>query len=344
VDRLRFLSTYLQRRTAPRPPELMLVADSIERATRTWAERLWRRWGRRCRGNNKYFKAFRAERCWGVASRDLARDDVRRLMADPDAPFLDPGTRVLKDSRTTRVAEIRLIVAGREVPVIYKRFNRKKRLDPILNLFRPSRAWRAWSNGQHLSCRSIPTPANLMVIGRSSTRPRRFLPHHFWSHETYLATIKAEPAVTLADYADLYLSSIDARRRRERIHAVTVALAHLIRTLHDRSLSHRDLKSANILVEGDAEADVPALSLIDLVGVSLEHPLRPGRRVQNLARLQVSLCNIPGRTRTDSLRFLRAYLPLGHTSRKEWKALWRKVELACQTKVAQNQKRGRGIS
>ncbi len=52
------------------------------------------------------------------------------------------------------------------------------------------------------------------------------------------------------------------------------------------------------------------LSLIDLVGVALGTPSR-GRRIQNLARLCLSLSPVPGRTRTDLLRFLRLYLPWG---------------------------------
>ena len=37
--------------------------------------------------------------------------------------------------------------------------------------------------------------------------------------------------------------------------------------MHERSISHRDLKTSNILILGDPEADPPELSLIDLVGV-----------------------------------------------------------------------------
>jgi serine/threonine protein kinase len=344
VDRLRFLTTYLKARKASGAPDVLAFADAIERATRTWAERLWRRWGRRCHGHNKYFKAFRAERCWAVASRDLDRPEVRSLLADPDAPFSLPGAIIIKDSRTSTVAEVVMNVRGKPTPVIYKRFNRKKLLDPVLNLFRPSRAWRSWRNGQHLACRSVATPQNLIVLGRESSRRVRILPHQFWAHDTYLATVKSDPSITLGDYAMKGMPSLSGPARRERIRAILPGLARLIRTLHDRSLSHRDLKAANILIEGDADGPNPSLSLIDLVGVSLDHPLPRRKRVQNLARLQVSLAVVPGRTRTDSLRFLRAYLPLGHTGRDEWKGLWREINVACHTKVAQNQRRGRRLS
>ncbi|MDB5352431.1 MAG: Mn2+-dependent serine/threonine protein kinase [Planctomycetota bacterium] len=345
TDRLRFLSTYLKsRRGVGRPPDLRTIAAGIETATRSWAEKLWRRWGRRCRGDNKYFKTYRESRCWAVASRDLDRATVSGLMNDPDEPFSRPDAVVLKDSRTTTVAQVTMHVEGRPTPVIYKRFNRKKVLDPVLNIFRPSRAWRAWQNGQHLDCRAVPTPRNLIVIGESSPRRLRILPHHFWSHDTYLATVKAEPSITVGDYALTVLAGLPIEGRRERIRRFTTVLARLIRTMHERSLSHRDLKAANILIVGDPDAISPILSLIDLVGVTLDHPIAHGRRVQNLARLQISLANVPGRTRTDALRFLRAYLPWIHTSRPAWKGLWRDVERACRSKELQNRKRGRVLS
>jgi hypothetical protein len=86
------------------------------------------------------------------------------------------------------------------------------------------------------------------------------------------------------------------------------------------------------------------LTLIDLVGVQLIHPLPQGRRLQNLARLQISLSDVPGRTRTDALRFLRAYLPWGLSPRNDWKGLWRKVARLIDSKEERNRRRGRPLS
>ena len=51
---------------ARRPPA---SPRQIEDATRLWAERLWRRWGRRCRSSNKYFEVYpgRTDLVRGVA-------------------------------------------------------------------------------------------------------------------------------------------------------------------------------------------------------------------------------------------------------------------------------------
>jgi hypothetical protein len=92
-------------------------------------------------------------------------------------------------------------------------------------------------------------------------------------------------------------------------------------------------------INGDAQ-----LSLIDLVGVRLRHPLPWSRRVQNLARLCISLEAVAGRNRTDSLRFLRLYLPWGLSPLNDWKGFWRSIERAIRGKRSRNLRRGRPLS
>ena len=337
ADRRRFLRDYLNARTPTTPaPDPKPLARRVESATRAWAERLWTRWGRRCHGSNKYFRAVRAAGVRGVASQRLDGPEVHALLADPDGPFRDPATKVLKSSRTTLVAEITLRVDGQPSPVIYKKFHSKKRLDPLLTLIRPTRGWRAWQAGCHISSRGLPTPPNLACLERIGGRGLDRLPR-----ESYLATLRAVPAITLEHYALRILPALDSESRRLATRRMARALGRLIRALHERSVSQRDLKAANILVEGDPLAAEPKLSLIDLVGVEVHHPLPNGRRVQNLARLALSLIRPGGPTRTDALRFLRAYQP---TPGPGWKGLWHSVERRGLLKRLQNQRRNRPLS
>lgn len=342
--RYRFLTIYLQNRDRPHPDPRRL-ARRINRATREWAERLWRRWGNRCRSTNKYFQVYQAGRCRGAASRDLDPAEMTRLLEDPDGPLQRKETRILKSSNTTTVAETTMMVRGAPVRVVLKRFNRKKWSDPLLNLFRPSRAWRSWQAGQHLLCRGVPTPQNLAYIARRRTW--RESPLFFWlPHETYLITAKHENSTTLADYARKVLPALPSEQQRESVQRILPALAKLIRLLHDRSLSDRDLKASNILIDLErlkVDSTV-SLSLIDLVGVTLQAPLPRARKVQNLARIHLSLADVPGRTRTDSLRFLHAYLDGEAARERDWKRLWREIEKAAQSKRAQNLRRGRPLS
>ena len=339
-DRYRFLNAYLKARREPSAPTARSLSIDIERSTRAWAERLWRRWGRRCWGRNKYFNIHAEPGVRAIASRDLDSSDVETLMSDPEAPFRRGDTVILKESRTALVAETIMLVKGRPTRVIYKRYNPKKPLEVLLNLIRPSRAGRAWQAGQHLKSRGLPTPQNLAYVVKTGRGPiGRWL-----TREAYLVAVKAEPSITLGDYARDVLPTLVPAARRERIDAMNLALARLLRVLHDRSISDRDLKSANILIQGDPETGELDLTLIDLVGVQLCHPLSAGRRLQNLARLQISLAEVAGRTRTDSLRFLRAYLPWGLSPRNDWKGTWRKVARLIDSKEEKNRRRGRPLS
>ncbi len=340
ADRYRFLQAYLKARKEPGAPSLRLLARAIEKSTRVWAERLWRRWGRRCWGRNKYFFTDQTGRAKAIASRELDPSTVRRLLDDPEALIQAEGAVILKDSRTALVAETTIIVKGRATRVIIKRFNSKKPLEGLLNWVRCSPASRAWQAGQHLKSRGVATPNNLAYLVVHPKGPFAW----FGSRREYLVQIKAEPSMTLGDYASEVLPRLTNQGRREQIENLTLALARTLRTLHDRSISNRDLKAANILILGDPASEEVALSLIDLVGVRLVHPLPQGRRLQNLARLQISMGTVPGRTRTDSLRFLRAYLPWGLTARNDWKGIWRRIERLIDSKEEKNRRRGRPLS
>jgi serine/threonine protein kinase len=210
-------------------------------------------------------------------------------------------------------------------------------------VFRPSRAWRSWQAGQDLASRGVETPQNLAYVSRRRSFKTDPL---FWflPHETYLVTVKQQGAQSLADYMRQVLPALSHCERRARIRALIGSLAHLIRSLHDRSLSHRDLKASNILIKVGSGGEIDQLSLIDLVGVHLRHPLPRRRRIQNLARLCLSLSFVPERTRTDLLRFMRLYLPWGLSPLADWKGLWREIDRAVGAKRARNLKRGRPLS
>jgi tRNA A-37 threonylcarbamoyl transferase component Bud32 len=342
-DRYRFLRNYLDARASLAvAPEAGRLARNIEDATRAWAERLWRRWGRRCCGSNKYFQTAKGPRAWSVASRDLDPADVRSLLASPDAPFSWPGTVILKNSRTTTVAELVLNVRGVPSRVIYKRFNQTAWYEPFLTYFRPSHAWQSWQAGQHLASRAIPTPRNLAYMARR----RPFGKSLFWylPHETYLITLKEERAITLSHFIHAVFPALQPATQQLCIARLSLALARLMRSLHERSLSNRDMKSANLLLLGPPDAAQPQFTIIDLEGVRLNHPLPEHRRVQNLARLNLSLAGVPGRTRTDALRFLRAYLPWGLAPGNDWKGLWRAIAVRSQAKRERNRRLGRKLS
>ncbi len=318
-DRLRFWRAYL---------------FSRDLEERTWRSnlRFWAARDRRCLRGNRYYRPVASAVAAGHAVADLDRATLNALLADPDEPFRRPGAVLLKDSRSSTVAEFDLAVNGAVRRVIYKRFRLTSRGEPLAALFRRTPALRSWVHGHGLRERCLPTPRPLLVLHR-----RR----HGLAREGYLLTEKVPDAEELARHV-AGLAALPIGERRRRLRGLIEQLARLVRELHRRRLAHRDLKAANVLVQGTASG--PALWLIDLVGMTRHRALPRPRRVQNLARLHASFHCHPLLTRTDKLRFLRTYLGWGLHGKQGWKEWWRLITGATWHKIAKNSRNGRILS
>jgi hypothetical protein len=350
ADRLRCWRAYTRSRQAP-PWQRGRASEGLRELARelesfTWRSnlRFWRSRDRRCLVSNRYYQRVGQDSVTGYRVTDLDGAALAALLADPDEPFRRPGVRLLKDSRSSTVAELEMPVRGEPRRLIYKRFRVTSWSDPWIALVRQPPALRSWVHGHGLRERCLPTPRPLAVL---HCRRRGLV------HEGYLLTEKLDNAVDLRRF----LADLDALRAAERRvilrHGID-RVARLVRDLHRCSLSQRDLKAANILVTGEwskAQGLQPLgldtthqFWLIDLVGVTRHRKLSRRRRVQNLARLHASFAGNPGLTRTDKLRFLRVYLQWGLFGRGHWKSWWRAVEQATGQKVARNLRNGRPLA
>jgi Ser/Thr protein kinase RdoA (MazF antagonist) len=345
TDRLRFWKAYCRARPAAAGTDWRAEARHLER--RTWLSNLgfWSGRDRRCRASNRYYQRLRTPTAAGYAVRDLDQAALHALVADPDEPFRREGVRLLKDARSSTVAELDLPLGEGSQRVIYKRFRVTAWSDPWVALARPSAAVRSWVNGHGLRERALPTPRPLAVFHRHA----RGLPT-----EGYLITEKIPGAIELNRFVAA-LGTRPADERRFILRRLIEQLARLVRELHRRLLSHRDLKATNVLVQSLKSAGVlppPQFSdpsfgrlwLIDLVGVRRHRKLRRSRKAQNLARLHASFCRTPLLTRTDKLRFLRVYLQWGLFGRAGWKGWWRAIEDATHAKIERNRRSGRPLS
>lgn len=322
--------------------------------------RFWQAQDRRCREDGRYYRKVSSAVAAGHAVADLDTTTVSELLADPDAIFKQPGVTLLKDSPSSTVVEFDLTLNGRVRRVIYKRFAVTSWTDPLVALVRRTPALRSYVMGHGLRLRGLPTPRPLAVWHRY----RAGLPH-----EGYLLTEKAPAAEELG----AFIAGLVAKPAPERTYLLRQTIdriARLIADLHERRLSHRDLKAANILMcerpwtLAEAEQQrrhgtTPSVSakndaddrssevypwLIDLVGVSRQNQLSHGRRIQNLARLNASFLNQRLVTRTERLRFLRVYLHWGLRGKFGWKRWWRQIAQATAAKVQQNLRNGRELS
>jgi tRNA A-37 threonylcarbamoyl transferase component Bud32 len=336
ADRLCFWRAYCRQRGslfegqspgAARQAQRELALDLEER---TWASNLWfwRNRDRRCLATNRYYERVHGTGTAGYAVRDLDPSIKASLCHDPDEPFRRPGVKLLKDSRSSTVAEFDIPVGGVQRPVIYKRFQVTTWSDPWVALVRTTPALRSWIYGHGLRERCLPTARPLAVLHRR----RRGL-----SWEGYLLTDKITGALDLRHWVDGVAALPPAERRAALCRRID-QVAGLVHALHRRCLSHRDLKAANVLVAGDQ------VWLIDLVGVTRFRALPRARRVQNLARLHASFIQGSALTRTDKLRFLRTYLQWGLVGPGDWKGWWRQIEQATWAKVRRNGRRGRPLA
>jgi tRNA A-37 threonylcarbamoyl transferase component Bud32 len=338
TDRQRFWRAYCRAREAlsgvPVPPRGVTSAWARQLEKRTHHSNLefWRHRDRRCLSTNRYYRQVCAGALTGHAVTDLDPGALATLLADPDAPFSGPAGALIKDSRSSTVVEVEVPVGGQPRRVIYKRFRVTAWRDPLVGLLRRSPAMRSWVSGHGLRERGLPTARPLAVFHRRRAG--------LW-HEGYLLMEKVPDAVDLRRLA-ADLGDPKAPPRRRIVGPLLEQLGRLVRRLHQRRLAHRDLKATNILVQ--TAGPRPACWLIDLVGVARRRRLPRSVRVKNLARLHASFHQDPRVTRTDKLRFLRAYLQWGLRGRQGWKAWWRAIEQATRVKAARNVRLGRPLT
>lgn len=328
-DRRRFWQSYAQSRTWA-PADIRERAREIEERTLQSNRHLWAKRDNRCLESNRYFRRARSKSALGFAVRDIDEATLQRLLHDPDFPFQDPANRVLKDSRTSTVVEMIVPTPSGPRAMIWKRFNAKKLLTPLLNRLRPSPAMRSWRCGHALLIRELPTARPWLVLQRRSLAGPR---------EGYLLCDKVASA---REFQDVVAES-SARVRRRLIDQ----LARLMRRFHDAGLSHHDLKAANLLWSsgpGTAAGDPGTFHFIDLVGAGCPGRVSPLRRARDLSRLNVSFFDSRQVSRTDRLRFLRTYLCWALKGRGNWKIWWERIDAASRQRIEKNRRSGRPIA
>lgn len=360
-ERLRFLAAYAEARgwldaaaDLRGPKTLCAMARRIEIQTQRYCLAFWARRDRRCLESNRYYRRIETAMITGHATRTLEPAWIEKFARDPDALFRESNARFLKDSPSSTVAVIEAIVDGVSREVILKRFLVTRSSDPWVALVRATPALRSWIMGQGLLERGMPTARPLAVLHRRRGGLVR---------EAYLVTEKLEHVEDLSRYV-ARLASMPIDVARPRLLRQLDRVARAVRELHGCQLSHRDLKAANLLVTAADVEETPAgaarpvgtisvaavptrltnLWFIDLVGCRTHRRLGKRRRVQNLARLNASFLLQPLVSRTDRLRFLRIYLGWGIHGKGAWKAWWRAVAAATDSKIARNQRSGRILS
>jgi len=328
TDRWRFWKHYFKSRTkwtgtiAPSTS----IAREIEEATSKSNLRFWTARMDRYVAKNRDSHPIKHAHLRGFTTSDLPRELLASLQANPDLPF-ESSEKLIKDSRTSSVA----IVEHQGHRYIWKRFNVKSWLLPIKNRFRPSPALRSWLNGNSVRDRGLPTARPLLLLEQY----RLGFPTTGYVLFEWIDDSEELPSA---------LTHLTGHPMKERFLAEWIfKLARLLRRLHDREVSHRDLKGSNILVKGSDPWNAEPV-LIDLVGVELNRPVSDHTRQRDLARLAASFLQHALIRRSTKLRFLQHYLGLFPAKNADWKQWWQSIVQLVEQKIVRNQQSGRVLN
>ncbi|MBN2024538.1 MAG: phosphotransferase [Pirellulales bacterium] len=290
-------------------------------------------WGRDRRSlrTNRDFIRLRDRRGTLHAARDLPEALRRRLLDAPGRLLRHPEAEPVKISRSTVLVRATMRVHGQSVRVACKRCRSRTAWKAFCGLFRRSRAVRGWYWGHALLARRIATARPLAAC--EPTRPR-------WPRESYLVTEWIDDA----DNAHLWgwrIADLPPSQRLRRAARAATELGRLLGRMHDRRVSHRDLKAANLLVQ--EQGDGVRAYLVDLDGVRIHRWLGRRRRAADLARLAASLAAHPWVTPAICWRFLRAYSAEFPRGVIDLKALWRAVARRAARLARRKRRQGKDV-
>lgn len=333
-QRWRFWRTYLQQRPDLQYLDPRRAADELARCCLDHTRRIQRGRDKRPWFDNADFYRLRGARHAAHAVRDVPPAQLVRLAADPATLLACYFDKPVKLSHESVVVEGQFQCNDSLVPVAIKRYRPRNLWKWLLSYLRCDPARVGFARGQALVARGIATARPLAVVDARRGNRRR---------ESYLVTEWLPGGLNLHLYA-WQLAERPLQERRLRTGQVAERLGRVIGRMHAWQIGHRDLKGCNLLVVERAE-DVEVY-LIDLDGLRIMRRLSGRRRARDLARLAASCAIHPWVSRTDRLRFLRAYLRAQATplDRSEWKRLWRRTAQAMARIECRLQRQGRPLA
>jgi tRNA A-37 threonylcarbamoyl transferase component Bud32 len=214
-------------------------------------------------------------------------EHLRSTLENPDA-FFSRCVRLFKGPE-------RSSTVGSGHGLVLKRVNFRKPGNLCKDLFRRSRAIRAYRKAHHLELLGIASPRPVAAAER---RWLGFL------RNSYLVVEEVTGARDLGEcLAEAKRVSPELLRR----------VADLVARLHQEGFSHRDLKETNLLVDSSGRPH-----LIDLDGLVFLMFTPEERAARDLARLGRAAAKYPSVTLPDRVVFLRRYCKargLGHVPR-----------------------------
>lgn len=259
------------------------VSREVAQLSATKRRTLYRERSRRWARHNRDFVPVRAGGLrWQVreAFRNAAVD---RVLGDPDG-FLKTRSRILKPGRTSTV--------GLADGLVLKRFNFRKAENVVKDLFRPSRARRAFRAAYHLELLGIPTARPVAAADR------RILGVLLTSY------LLMEEVPGARDLGQLLRGGW-----KPDLPAVRQA-ALLVARLHNDGFSHRDLKESNLVIGAEGKMHV-----LDLDGLRFVGKTPHSRALSDLHRLGRGVAKYSQITSAHRRAFWKFYCRERHLNR-----------------------------
>ena len=251
------------------------VSQDVEQLSATKRRTLYHDRSRRWARHNRDFVPVSAGGLrWQVraAFRNAA---VNGVLADPDA-FLKTRARILKPGRTSTV--------GLADGLVLKRFNFRKAENLVKDLFRASRARRAFRAAYHLELLGIPTARPIAAADR----------HTLGVLVASYLLMEEVPGAN--DLGKLLRSGWEPGL------PVVRQAAQLIARLHNDGFSHRDLKESNLVL-----SNAGTLHILDLDGLKFVGEISLARATADLERLLRGVAKFPAVTSRHRRVFLTVY-------------------------------------
>ncbi len=273
-DCLFFLKEYLKFSVLFTNSNIMEIFQKIRYLFWDFYFSFMRKRSQRCLKDNKYFQIYKRNGFFAIGHKNQA--ETNQICQDFE--YLKSIATVIKNSRSTLVFQTQY--------GIVKQYHRKMWHIFFKDLFRPSRAYRAWVNGYHCIIRNIPTAKPL------------FFAEKRWGCFTlssYIVMEEIKPRLSL-DKAIIQQQNLEKRLQ------ILYQVGRLVRHLHQRGLTHRDLKSSNILID-----DKDSIYIIDLDGLSVNNAPSKLRKEKDFQRLLRSVKNIPSIQEMDIQSLLAGY-------------------------------------
>jgi tRNA A-37 threonylcarbamoyl transferase component Bud32 len=332
AERRRFLAAYWTEATSA---DSRLVAAGRRRGTdhlRTIARRLEAFCVRALRreqiqNDRKWQRPHRrlivADRGWQRARglSTLGSATILKFRDDPDALFQAGTIRFWRRrSSDGRAAVIDLVLAGKTLTCDVCETTRPLGWRDLLFSAGWSETRRAWEMGHALVRRRIGADRPLLYLrARTLASVREFL-----------VTEPTEGLVLLAVFLAHRLPNLAPAERERWIEKTSRRLASQLARMHEFSLAHGRLSTANLLV--GVEPEDSRIQFAATQYIVRKRRLTPHDVVVELAQLEASLAGVPEIRLTQRARFLRTYL--GSRFAAERKQTWRAVAKELATTAA----------